>query len=735
MIILWSSLAGLLLYMEFVYHFAGYGWDFYNPVYAMAMIAAWAGTETLLIGILRGRIKRICYQMAIWLPVVWTSAQLVYLRIFKQPLLMEAVFRGGGDALSNYWREALNGILKTLPYIVLLILPAVVWLIVKKKLRWKLPDFHSLQILRTAFIIALGVAGNAVIMGVGQGMQAEYYEDYTEFYDPLTIARTMGVLPTLQRDTLGRFFHGLIDSITSGDRQNTKLAEGETSRVEQDSGSLEYNLSGRQNGTGENTPPENLVNTAEGESGESNVPEEGGEEGNETVDEEVPEEPLPYPQQFDLDYDLLHELADNDAQSWLADYIEGLTPVNSNEYTGRFEGYNLIYLTAEGFSTYAINEELTPTLYRLTHSGFVFENYYVPLWQTSTSDGEYINCTALIPDGQFSMRKSAQNNMAFVLPRLFEKEGVYSWAYHDNSLDYYERHQTHPNLGYDFKACKLGKLSEAEWGDRIFPMEHPTSWPASDLEMMEGTMPEYVEQERFHVYYMTVSGHMYYSFTGNSMSYKNRDAVSGLEMSENAQAYIACNIELDKALEYMLKKLEEAGQLDKTVICLSADHYPYEMTMEQYEELAGKPLSEGMDLYRNSLILWNAGMEEEPVYVEKACGPMDILPTLLNLFGFDYDSRMYAGRDILSEEEGMVIFNDRSYVTDSAIYKKGNDIIWLQDSEGNDLIPEEEKEAYAQDRKQEVKDRYQFSAYILRENYYQDILQSMIVPPEEEALP
>ena len=198
-----------------------------------------------------------------------------------------------------------------------------------------------------------------------------------------------------------------------------------------------------------------------------------------------------------------------------------------------------------------------------------------------------------------------------------------------------------------------------------------------------------------------------------------------LEMSENARAYIACHIELDKALAYLLEQLEATGKLENTVICMSADHYPYAMTEEEYEELAGKDLSDGMDLYRNNLILWNAAMEEEPVTVTKACGSMDILPTLLNLFGFEFDSRMYAGRDIFSEEEGMVIFNDRSFVTDSCIYnKKAKQTKWLTDEDGNLKVPEAMQEAYFDEMKQEVKDRYQFSAYILQENYYQDIIDA-----------
>ena len=139
MLILWSSLAGLLLYLEIAYHFAGFGWSEFNLVYTVALVTVWTGAETMLIGMLRGWLKKAAYQLALWLPVVWTSAQLVYLRIFKQPLLMEAMFRGGGDALSNYWREALDGILGALPFIVAFALPVILMLVVFRKFRWRLP--------------------------------------------------------------------------------------------------------------------------------------------------------------------------------------------------------------------------------------------------------------------------------------------------------------------------------------------------------------------------------------------------------------------------------------------------------------------------------------------------------------------------------------------------------------------------------------------------------------------
>lgn len=733
MCVLWGTLAGVLLYLEIVYHISGFGLSEWNPVYTITLIMAWSGIGTLMVGAVKGRLKKFFYYLFLWLMIIWTCVQYVYLSIFKQPLLWEAMFRGGGDALTNYWRETLAGVIAALPFLALMILPGVIIGIVLHKCKWEFPDFELLQYLRTALIIVLGIVGEIVVMTVAGTLEADFHEAYTEFYDPLSVAEGMGFLPMLQRDTwsgpmqlVGNLMEEVEEEIilTGEDSDASAESASEMSADAEASAESEANENKEASGSAEKDA-DSETDSAEHDSNKDGSEESGsGEERGESSGAE--EETVIRPQQFAIDYVKLHELADNAHQSWLADYIEGVTPTNTNEYTGIFEGYNLIFLTAEGFSTYAVREDLTPTLYRLVNSGFVFENYYVPLWQTSTSDGEYINCTGLIPDGQFSMRESGDNDMAYSLANFFTADGVNAYAYHNNSLSYYDRYLTHPNLGYNFKCSKLGNLSSSEWGGQLFPMENPNAWPASDLEMMQGTMAEYLSQERFHVYYLTVSGHMNYNFKGNAMAYKNKDAVSGMELSENAKAYLACNMELDKALEYLLAQLEAAGQLEKTVICLSADHYPYGMSDEQYEELAGKSLSEGMDLYRNSLILWNAGMEEEPVYVEKACGPMDLLPTLLNLFGFEYDSRMYAGRDIFSDTEGLVIFKDRSFVTDSLIYtKKGKNAIWLKDAEGNDMVADEFKETYLSNLQQEVKDRYQFSAYILQEDYYADVKQAV----------
>lgn len=701
--IAWLVYAGILIYMEAVFHFGCFGLQGFNPVFTVGLISLIAAVQALIGGCFSQKGEKRASRIMLWTEWLVFAVQAVYFHIFKQPLQFKAMFVTGADALTSYWREALTGLLQTLPLLIFLMLPIVGLEVLRKLKKWQPRPLHGISKLSMGLIGVMSLTYCICTIMIGNITEAAYAEEYSEFFDPETVMRNMGAMAMVQRDG----FHEIADLFENltGSRGKPQVTSGGNVIAGGLSGTdtvIVETMSGNQAQIGED-------GTVSGEEGGR-----GQEPG-----EALPEDPGPdtSPNAWEIDLGKLAELSQGSKEEkWLADYIAGLTPTNRNEYTGMFEGYNLIFLTAEGFSTYAIREDLTPTLYKMVNSSFVFNNYYVPIWATSTSDGEYVNCTGLIPDGQHSMRTSADKNMAYVLPKFFAKENVYCRAYHNNTLSYYDRYRSHPNLGYDFKAIKLGKgLSEEEWGSQLFTVETPDAWPGSDYEMMVGTIGEYINDERFHVYYMTVSGHMNYDFSGNRMSSWHKDDVAGLDMSENARAYIACNMELDKGLAYLLDQLEQAGKLENTVICLSADHYPYGMTEEQYEELAGKDLSQDLDLYRNSLILWNAGMEE-PVYVDKACCSVDILPTLLNLFGFDFDSRMYAGRDIFSDAEGLVIFKDKSFVSDTVAYdRKQKTTTWKKE-----LTPEEQ-EAYMAAARQDVKDRYQFSAYILRNDYYSRI--------------
>lgn len=280
----------------------------------------------------------------------------------------------------------------------------------------------------------------------------------------------------------------------------------------------------------------------------------------------------------------------------LNEWIEGREASAKNEYTGLFEGKNLILITAESFSPYIIDAERTPTLYKLATEGMQFTNFYTPLWGVSTSDGEFVTTTSLIPKtGVWSYTEIADNYMPYALGSLFSDLGARSFAFHDHSYTYYNRQYSYPNMGYEYYG-QGGGLSLTE------------QWPESDVEMVEATVPMFIGEDYFHVYYLTVSGHLNYSYLGNSMAAKHRDEVEDLDYSEPVKAYLACNMELEYALEELLEQLEEAGKLEDTVIALAADHYPYGLSNEEYAELRGvEELDTEFELYRNAFLLWTPG--------------------------------------------------------------------------------------------------------------------------------
>ena len=354
---------------------------------------------------------------------------------------------------------------------------------------------------------------------------------------------------------------------------------------------------------------------------------------------------------LDIDFQALAGSASDSALRSMAQYFGSLTPSKKNEYTGLFQGKNLVLITAEAFSPWFISRELTPTLYKLTHEGFVCENYYQPGWGQSTTGGEYAVMTGLLPTwvgSNVSFYASANDDMPFALGNQLRALGYRTGAYHDNIYNYYNRDKTHPNLGYDYQGVGSG-LTMTEDG----------SWPYSDLEMVQNTIGDYIDGyvsdgTPFHVYYMTVSGHGSYGW-GHAMAAKNRAKAQAAypNASTQVQAYVAANLELENALTYLLEQLEAAGIAEDTVICMSADHYPYllaEPETDYYNELRGVVDSErDTDRYRNALVLWCGGMENA-VTVTEPCSAVDIVPTLSNLFGLEYDSRLLSGRDVLDKD-------------------------------------------------------------------------------------
>ena len=286
----------------------------------------------------------------------------------------------------------------------------------------------------------------------------------------------------------------------------------------------------------------------------------------------------------------------------------------------------------------------------------------------------------------------------------FKRQGYHTLAFHNYVGSYFSRNKSHPNMGFDCYFCNDG-------------MKFTTEWPSSDLEMMEQSL-EYVFEagEPFCAYYMTFSGHYRYDFYSNPMCIRNKDAVKNLDYPEAVRAYIACNLELEYALEYLFAQLEEQGMLDHTVIVLTGDHYPYGLSEWQYNQLAGEDLEKPFGKMKNSFICWAAGMED-PVVCDNVCCNIDILPTLLNLFGVEYDSRLLAGTDVLSDGQHIAIFSNQSFITDVLSFNSStNKANYFVDEA---TIPDN----YLKSMIQLVKTKLLISSRILYNDYYRFVFE------------
>lgn len=409
---------------------------------------------------------------------------------------------------------------------------------------------------------------------------------------------------------------------------------------------------------------------------------------------------------LNIDWNSIIENESNETIKNMHEYFSVQEPTKKNEYTGMFKGKNVIVFVAEAFNEVAIDENITPTLYKMYQQGFQFENFYTPLFPVSTADGEYISDTSLIPkENVWSISKISDNYMPYSYANVFEKLGYTSHAYHDHSSTYYDRDQYLKGMGYNsYLAIGTGLEERMDC----------SHWPNSDLDMINVTVDDYINDGKFLAYYMTVSGHLEYNIGGNYIANKNWDLVKDLPYSDKAKCYMATQIELDRAVEQLINKLEETGRLDDTVIIISGDHYPYGLTLDELNELSDYEKDDNFEKHRMPFLIWNSTMSE-PVKVDKIGSSLDILPTVLNLFGIDYDSRLLMGKDLMSDSDGLVIFSNRSFITSRGRYNSLKKIFERnKDCLNNDFNDEE----YVNEISKIIYNKYQISRLILENDYY-----------------
>lgn len=669
-----ALLTGSIIFWELLMHFEIFRSFSGRFVYVLLFSLFFGLLFTLVVGFL-GRWGKLT---GIWIVqgilYLWYASQLIYFKIFGGCISVY-LLQLGGDALTSFFKETVSCIISNFGLLLFLALPLVITGIALKLRciplqRSRLGFLARLAVL--CLVMHLVCLGSTYIGGTGAYTIYDVYHNINTGTD--TSVANLGYLTTFRLELMGMFTGGGKVEDNVGDLVVPNASE----------------LGSLLGGT--DTQPSTEV---------PHPTDPGSTEVTEPV-----EPPVVYHDQvLEIDFDSLIAQAESSGDSTLSTlhkYFSSQIPTKTNQYTGMFEGYNLIYIVCESFSPEVISQEMTPTLYKLYNEGIQFNNFY-GTFRNVTTNGEYTACLGIFPDlsrskSDASFKASRNNYLPFALGNIFQSQlGIQSYGYHNYVGSYYSRRETHPNMGYSCKFMNDG-------------MRFSYSWPSSDLEMMEQSVGDYINNEQFHAYYMTFSGHYQYDFENNPMCRINQEAVEHLPYSTAVQAYIACHLELEYAMAYLMEQLEAAGQLDNTVIVMTTDHFPYGLSVKQYSELAGEKKDSDFGIYENAFICWAQGVDIE---IDTPCCTVDILPTLLNLFGFEYDSRLLIGQDVLDPNAlHIAILHNGSFITDKVMFNATDGkITYLVDE--STVSPK-----YVSLINQIVQNRFTVSTSILNYDYY-----------------
>ena len=644
----------VLLYLEIFYKISIFGFSHLlksNILVLFVLLLPISSIIAILSNLTKNtRSNKIIYFLLIAIITTFYSVALIFKKVFNTYFCLSLF--GLTDQAIAFTGTAIIEVLKNIFYIICLFLPFIIVLLFNKNL-----NFYYLN-KRDGTLNLLGLFLSIPLFEIitypNKDQENSIYQLFNNNYNNALNIETIGVLPALYLDIKELLFK--YDNKTNID----------------DSINIEP------------------------------VPSEDENSSHET-DEEPAADRYTY-NNLDIDFTSLIANEKNNTLLTMHKYFQNTEGTLKNAYTGLFKDKNLIVIMAESLNTIGIREDVTPTLYKLATEGFNFTNFYTPV-NLSTIGGEFQNLTGLfanLNDLNKYFRKGT-NYFPFGLGTIFKNAGYDVKAYHANDASFQNRNTYLKTMGFDFFKAKntgLEKLMDCN------------KWPASDDEMVQTTTDEWLNSSKFLTYYVSVSSHMPYNRSGNAMVAKNWSLVQDLKFSDEAKGYLASVIELDKAVASLINALEAAGKLEDTVIAIIPDHYPYSMNLSSINELSTFKRDDTVEVNHSSLIIWNANTPS--LTIDKTASQLDFLPTIYNLFGIDYDSRLFMGKDILSTETGLVYFQNKSWVSDYGTYYANTGK--FADKE-NQKLPEN----YVSNINKIVANRINMSKLIIENNYYEKV--------------
>lgn len=407
------------------------------------------------------------------------------------------------------------------------------------------------------------------------------------------------------------------------------------------------------------------------------------------------------------------------AKRTFEEYFKDKQEPEKNEYSGIFEGKNVIVIHGESIQDIALNrtfngEEVTPTLNRLAREGLFFSNYYSEVSVGTSSDTELTFNTSLMPTKSGTAFVSYFDRTYNAIPKYFKEKGYYTFSMHANNADFWNRRAMHQSLGYDKFYSK--ETYEVKQEELIGLGLSDKSFYRQSIEKLKKIKEK---NQPFYGLLISLTNHTPFSEVDKYGEFAvdiketvtkedgTTEVISHPYMEGTKLGnYFKSVHYADQALGEFLDALDANGLLDNTVFILYGDHDArlprndyirlnnYDITTDDIKS-EDDPTYQEYNSYHYELdrkvpfIIWTKDGQVKGT-VDNTMGMIDAMPTLGNMFGF-YNP--YAlGHDIFSiQDNNVVVFPNGNWVTNKVYYnsQKG-EYMSLRDGEviGEDYIKE-----------------------------------------------
>lgn len=331
--------------------------------------------------------------------------------------------------------------------------------------------------------------------------------------------------------------------------------------------------------------------------------------------------------------------------------------LENNEYTGIFKDKNVIYILMESIDNWLVTEEVMPTLYKLQNEGINFINKYSPTFGSGqTINSEFAMHTSLYAiNGGKAIYNFSDNKFPHSLANSFKNNGYKTTSIHANDGDFYNRRHLHASLGFD-SYYFLKDMDEIDKNVNYF----------KDSNLMNDEIFNLmISDEKFLTFLITYSAHLPYNFSND----KCAGDPYNLETSSKSLTCIR-NLarDTDEMIRLLIEKLEEKNILDDTVLVFVTDHYTYGYD-EEYVKMIKNTDNEYL-LQNTPFVIWSNDIEGKTV--DLMVDTADILPTLLNMFGIEYNPNYYIGEDIFSKDRDNFVYFAADIFYDGNIFYDEN---------------------------------------------------------------